>query len=373
MGEKRVLVPSDLSEITIITQKKPRLTDKPLTLKQICTIGMLIKDRYAVQKVIGEGTFGKVLKVTDTKTNKLHAMKIIKNTCKFGLTGFFSEHDVLEKIKTMDPTNISRLIILESTYVIGRHLVLLFELYPISLLHYIKKTENGADFMDIKIVAYQVLQALRFLSKLCLSHGDLKLENIMIVDESTLQIKVIDLGCAFKVNTQPYQYFQTRYYRAPEVTLRAYYDNAVDIWSLACIMFEMRTKSPLFECKNEARMVELLRRMIEVLGLPPKCLLREGSRTDTFFEGGKRSHFIDKSNLTPKSRSIYKMLCTHQTGEYVPWRYCSGDLRSFVELLGKMLNYDRKYRMKVDEAMKHRFFKSVANELENGGVYCKTT
>ncbi|CAL8120888.1 unnamed protein product [Orchesella dallaii] len=370
MGEKRVLVPSDLSEKNIITQKKPRLTAKPLTLKQICTIGTLIKDRYAVQKVIGEGTFGKVLKVTDTKTKKLSAMKIIKDTCEFGLSGFFAEHDVLEKIKTMDPTNISRLIILESTYVIGSHLVLLFELYPISLFEYIEKTEKGADFMDIKIVTYQILQALRFLAKLCLCHGDLKLENIMIVDESTLQIKVIDLGCAFKVNTHPYEIFQTRYYRAPEVTFGAYYDNAVDIWSLACIMFEMRTKSLLFECKNE---VEHLREMIEVLGLPPKFLLREGSRTDTFFEGGKRSHFIDKSNLTPKSRSIYKMLCTHQTGEYVPWRYCSGDLRSFVELLGKMLNYDRKYRMKVGEAMKHRFFKSVANELENGGVYCKTT
>ncbi|CAL8106153.1 unnamed protein product [Orchesella dallaii] len=370
MGEKRVMVPSDLSESNIPTQKKPRFTARALTLKEICTRGKVIQDRYTVQKVMGEGTFGKVLKVTDAKTKELYAMKIIKDTYEHGSPEFFWERDVLEKIRTMDPKNISRLIILESNFFVENHLALLFQLYPLSLHDYIKKTEEGADFVDIKIVTYQILQALEFLEKLCFTHGDLKPQNIMIVDESTLQIKVIDLGCAFKVDTYPYQYFQTRYYRAPEVTFGTCYDNAVDIWSLACIMFEMRTKLPLFECKDE---VEHVRKFIEVLGMPPKRLLRKGSRTDTFFEGRKHPQFIHNSNLKPGTRHVYKMLCEHQSGKYVPWQFCHGDLRLFVALLLKMLKYNRKSRVKVSEAMKHDFFKSVMNELENGGVHTKTT
>ncbi|CAL8119529.1 unnamed protein product [Orchesella dallaii] len=99
MGEKRVMVPSDLSESNIPTQKKPRFTSEALTLKEICTRGNVYQDRYAVQKVMGEGAYGKVLKVTDTKTKKLYAMKIIKDTCEHGSPEFVSERDVLEKIR----------------------------------------------------------------------------------------------------------------------------------------------------------------------------------------------------------------------------------------------------------------------------------
>ena len=43
---------------------------------------------------------------------------------------------------------------------------------------------------------------------------------------------------------------QTRQYRAPEVILGYNYDETIDIWSLACIIFELLTGDVLFEPKS---------------------------------------------------------------------------------------------------------------------------
>ena len=42
-------------------------------------IGELIQNRYQVESLLGEGTFGKVLKVKDTLSSKPIALKVIKN------------------------------------------------------------------------------------------------------------------------------------------------------------------------------------------------------------------------------------------------------------------------------------------------------
>lgn len=40
---------------------------------------------------------------------------------------------------------------------------------------------------------------------------------------------------------------QTRQYRAPEIILGNYWDTTVDLWSLACMVFELSTGDLLFE------------------------------------------------------------------------------------------------------------------------------
>ncbi|CAL8077467.1 unnamed protein product [Orchesella dallaii] len=339
-----------------------------LTSDEICTTGRVIKNRYLVQKEIGKGSYGKVWKVTDKETGNSFAMKVLMGASQSLMPGVLSEDFVLEKIKSADKERTSRLIILESTFFIENQLTLLLPLYPLSLLDYMQKMEKGVEYIELKIISYQVLQALGFLAKLDLVHGDLKPENVMIVNESTLEIKVIDLGAAFKVSTPPSGKIQTRYYRAPEVFLQASFNNAMDMWSLGCIMFELRTKMLLFDCKSE---MEQLRKMIEVLGMPPQSLILEGSRSETFFEGKIASNFKQRLNLKPTSQSLHKMLCGHHSEESGALGSFNDDLRLFIKLLGKMLNYDTKSRIKVGEAIKNSFFQSVKTELENGGVYYK--
>jgi len=64
------------------------------------------------------------------------------------------------------------------------------------------------------------------------------------------KVKIADLGNAcwtFKHFTDD---VQTRQYRAPEVIVGAQYGTAIDMWSLACIVFELATGDLLFKPKN---------------------------------------------------------------------------------------------------------------------------
>jgi serine/threonine protein kinase len=77
-----------------------------------------------------------------------------------------------------------------------------------------------------------------------------------------------------------YTYIQSRFYRSPEVILGLPYSMPIDMWSFGCILAELYTGYPLFPGENE---VEQLACIMEVLGLPPKSLLDQATRTRLFF------------------------------------------------------------------------------------------
>ena len=61
------------------------------------------------------------------------------------------------------------------------------------------------------------------------------------------KVKVVDLGNACWTYKHFTDDIQTRQYRAPEVLLGANYETSVDLWSLACIVFELVTGDLLFD------------------------------------------------------------------------------------------------------------------------------
>lgn len=61
-------------------------------------------------------------------------------------------------------------------------------------------------------------------------------------------------------------YVTTRYYRAPEIMVNwQQYSQAVDIWSIGCILAEMILAKPLFPGKNHVHQFTLI---AEFLGKP---------------------------------------------------------------------------------------------------------
>ena len=66
------------------------------------------------------------------------------------------------------------------------------------------------------------------------------------IDES-VRIKIADLGNACWTHYHFATEIQTRQYRSPEVILGAHYDTSADMWSFACMIFEMLTGDFLFE------------------------------------------------------------------------------------------------------------------------------
>mmetsp|Transcript_25469 Transcript_25469/g.19219 ORF Transcript_25469/g.19219 Transcript_25469/m.19219 type:complete len:151 (+) Transcript_25469:1360-1812(+) len=88
------------------------------------------------------------------------------------------------------------------------------------------------------------------------------------------------------------QRIQTRQYRGPEVMLGIDYDASADIWSFACMIFELITGDFLFDPRkgqNYAKTDDHLAQMMELLGPMPKSYAMAGAKFDHFFvkEDGK--------------------------------------------------------------------------------------
>lgn len=63
-------------------------------------------------------------------------------------------------------------------------------------------------------------------------------------------MKICDMGNACYIDQHYSDIIQTREYRSPEVILGGNYDETADIWSLACMVFELVTGDYLFDPKK---------------------------------------------------------------------------------------------------------------------------
>jgi serine/threonine protein kinase len=98
--------------------------------------------------------------------------------------------------------------------------------------------------------------------------------------------KVADLGNACWVDRHFSDDIQTRQYRSPETIINAGYDTSADIWSLACMVFELVTGDYLFDPKASdeyPRDEDHLALFMELLGPMPKQLISQGRKSPTYF------------------------------------------------------------------------------------------
>lgn len=121
------------------------------------------------------------------------------------------------------------------------------------------------------------------LQQLGLIHADLKPENIMLVDpmRQPYRVKVIDFGSASHVSKAVCNtYLQSRYYRAPEIILGLPYCEAIDMWSLGCVVAELFLGWPLYPGSSE---YDQIRYISQTQGLPTEHMLNNASKTTKFF------------------------------------------------------------------------------------------
>jgi len=188
---------------------------------------------------IGKGTFGTVHKVRDNRNGKCYALKICKADPD-ELPGLLSEALIMSQINHPNVTRCEEILLEKNK------LLLKMKLMKCDLNTLIEKQEYDARNLFI-----QIASGLKYLHSKDVVHCDLKPANILyrkshkretvkISDFNSAQVgKICDTaGC-------------TSWYMAPESIISAMYDKCSDIWSLACILFEMLTGHVLFPCDSD--------------------------------------------------------------------------------------------------------------------------
>lgn len=275
------------------------------------------KNRYLILDVLGQGTFGQVVKCQNLKTQEVVAVKVIKNR-----TAYFNqsmmEVSVLDLLNTkLDKNDDHHLLRLRDTFIHRQHLCLVFELLSVNLYELIKQNQfRGLSTTLVRVFAQQLLNGLALLNKARLIHCDLKPENILLKNLESPIIKIIDFGSACDERQTVYTYIQSRFYRSPEVLLGLPYSSAIDMWSLGCIVVELFLGLPLFPGSSEYNQVS---RIVEMLGNPPNWMIEMGKQAGEFFE--KRTDEFGRKTYHLKSMEQYSR--EHGTKEQPSKKYFS--------------------------------------------------
>ncbi|ORY05622.1 kinase-like protein [Basidiobolus meristosporus CBS 931.73] len=103
---------------------------------------------------------------------------------------------------------------------------------------------------------------------------------------SIIRVKIADLGNACWVDRHFTNDIQTRQYRSPEVIIGTNWGPSADIWSMACMTFELITGDYLFDPQSGSRYTkddDHLAQMMELIGNFPKHLVLGGKYSHEFF------------------------------------------------------------------------------------------
>jgi len=152
-------------------------------------------------------------------------------------------------------------------------LYFVFEFLDQNLYQLCKDREKLLPEAKVRNIAYQMLQATLYMHKHGFFHRDLKPENMLI---SGNVLKIADFGLAREIRSKPpyTDYVSTRWYRAPEVLLRApHYSAPIDLWAVGTIMAELFTLRPLFPGTSES---DEIYKITSVLGTPSANTWKQG-------------------------------------------------------------------------------------------------
>ncbi|KAF9941110.1 dual specificity protein kinase kns1 [Modicella reniformis] len=337
-----------------------------------------LNGKYKIIRLLGQGTFGKVVECYDRDTGKHCAIKIIRAVQKYRDASKI-ETRVLNTLKQNDPGNTYKCLHLNASFDFKNHVCMVFDLLGQSIYDWLK--DNAfCPFPpnQIQQFAGQLLNSVAFLHRLQLIHTDLKPENILLANGSyrdtpykkpphktrrillNPEIRLIDFGSATFEKEHHSSVVSTRHYRAPEIILGLGWSYPCDIWSIGCILVEFLTGEALFQTHDN---LEHLAMMQAVLGPIPERLIRASHKSaQKYFAHGR----LDYPNEETKRNSQKYVKALRPLRDYVIPPDCTGEEAAFADkflkLLQGLLSYDPEIRITAAQALRHPYFNFVVDD-----------
>ncbi|CAH0694769.1 unnamed protein product [Spodoptera exigua] len=213
-------------------------------------------DKYEQLSVVGEGSYGVVLKCRRRDTGQLVAIKKFLETEEDAAVRKMA----LREIRMLKKLRHDHLVNMIEVFRRKRRFYLVFEYLDHTLLDELEAAPGGLGEDTAKKHLYQLLKGIDYCHQNSIIHRDVKPENVLVSNAGI--VKLCDLGFARALAApgEPYtEYVATRWYRAPELLVAEHrYGPEVDIWAIGCLFAEMLTGDPLFPGDSDIDQLALI-------------------------------------------------------------------------------------------------------------------
>ena len=220
--------------------------------------GTLNIDAFDLLKVVGKGSFGKVMQVRKKDTSRIYALKTIR---KLHIVSRSEVNHTLAERTVLAQINNPFIVPLKFSFQSSEKLYLVLAFVNGGELFHHLQREGKFSVWRSKFYTAELLCALECLHGFNVIYRDLKPENILL--DYTGHISLCDFGlCKLnmaekdKTNT----FCGTPEYLAPELLLGQGYTKSVDWWTLGVLLYEMLTGLPPFYDEN---VQEMYRKILE--------------------------------------------------------------------------------------------------------------
>jgi len=221
-------------------------------------------DNFEFLKVLGKGTFGKVILCREKGSAQLYAIKVLRKDviiAKDEVTHTQTENRVLQR------TNHPFLTSLKYSFRTKERLCFVLEYVNGGELFFHLNRERKFSEERTRFYGAEIISALAYLHRHNIIYRDIKLENLLLDKDG--HVKIADFGlCKENIteDTTTKTFCGTPEYLAPEVLEDNYYGRAVDWWGIGVVMYEMMVGRLPFYNRDHDKLFELI--LVEQVRFP---------------------------------------------------------------------------------------------------------
>ncbi|CAA3020648.1 serine threonine- kinase SRPK [Olea europaea subsp. europaea] len=176
-----------------------------------------------------------------------------------------------------------------------------------------------------------------------------------LLAEVDLKCKLVDFGNACWTYKQFTTDIQTRQYRCPEVILGSKYSTSADLWSFACICFELATGDVLFDphsSDNYDRDEDHLALMMELLGMMPRKIALGGHYSREFFNRNGDLRHIRRLRFWPLNKVLMEK-----------YKFSEQDAKELADFLIQILDFVPEKRLTAAQCLNHPWISTGPRQL----------